>query len=108
MEESVVLVSLCCFFSHICSRSSLLLSTDRVPRQTETALLSYRAVFSCTTSKCFALGGAANVAAHALELDTQLLLGQAVHSPQAVEIIAHISVPPNFLLHRLTAHARGH
>ena len=35
MEESVVLVSLCCFFAHICSRSSLLLSTDRVPRQTE-------------------------------------------------------------------------
>ena len=35
MEESVVLVSLCCFFAHICSRPSLLLSTDRVPRQTE-------------------------------------------------------------------------
>ncbi|WP_419027357.1 transposase [Dysosmobacter sp.] len=34
MEESVVLVSLCCFFAHICSRPSLLLSTDRVPRQT--------------------------------------------------------------------------
>ena len=27
--------SLCCFFAHICSRPSLLLSTDRVPRQTE-------------------------------------------------------------------------
>ena len=35
MEESVVLVSFCCFFAHICSRPSLLLSTDRVPRQTE-------------------------------------------------------------------------
>ena len=35
MEESVVLVSLCCFFAHICSRSSLLLSTIWVPRQTE-------------------------------------------------------------------------
>ena len=35
MEESVVLVSLCCFFAHICSRPSLLLSTDRVPRQSE-------------------------------------------------------------------------
>ena len=35
MEESVVLVSLCCFFAHICSRPSLLLSADRVPRQTE-------------------------------------------------------------------------
>ena len=37
MEESVVLVSLCCFFAHICSRPSLLLSTDRVPRQAEKA-----------------------------------------------------------------------
>ena len=27
--------SLCCFFAHIWSRPSLLLSTDRVPRQTE-------------------------------------------------------------------------
>ena len=34
MERPVVLVSLCCFFAHICSRSSLILSTDRVPRQT--------------------------------------------------------------------------
>ena len=34
MEGSVVLVSLCCFFAHICSRPSLLLITDRVPRQT--------------------------------------------------------------------------
>ena len=30
--------SLCCFFAHICSRSSLLLSTDQVPRQTEKAM----------------------------------------------------------------------
>ena len=35
MEGPVVLVSFCCFFAHICSRPSLLLSTDRVPRQTE-------------------------------------------------------------------------
>ena len=34
MEESVVLVSFCCFFAHICSRPCLLLSADRVPRQT--------------------------------------------------------------------------
>ena len=34
MEGSVVLVSLCCFFAHICSRPSLLLITDWVPRQT--------------------------------------------------------------------------
>ena len=32
-----LLPSLCYFFAHICSRPSLLLSTDRVPRQTETA-----------------------------------------------------------------------
>ena len=37
MEKSVVLVSFCCFFAHICSRPSLLLSTDRVPRQAEKA-----------------------------------------------------------------------
>lgn len=35
MEGPVVLVSLCCFFAHICSRPSLLLSTIWVPRQTE-------------------------------------------------------------------------
>ena len=35
MEGSVVFVSFCCFFAHICSRPSLLLSADRVPRQTE-------------------------------------------------------------------------
>ena len=34
MEGPVTFVSLCCFFAHICSRPSLLLSTDRVPRQT--------------------------------------------------------------------------
>ena len=37
MEGSVVLVSLCCFFAHICSRPSLLLITIWVPRQTEPA-----------------------------------------------------------------------
>ena len=35
MEGPVTFVSLCCFFAHICSRPSLLLSTIWVPRQTE-------------------------------------------------------------------------
>ena len=54
MEESVVLVSLCCFFAHICSRSSLLLSTDRVPRQTvqpqRTSAAALRSIFKASAS----------------------------------------------------------
>ena len=40
MEESVVLVSLCRFFAHICSRPCLLLITIWVPRQTEAGSLN--------------------------------------------------------------------
>ena len=35
MEGPVTFVSFCCFFAHICSRPSLLLITDWVPRQTD-------------------------------------------------------------------------
>ena len=54
MEKSVVLVSLCCFFAHIWSRPGLLLSTDRVPRQTvqpqRTSAAALRSIFKASAS----------------------------------------------------------
>ena len=48
MEGPVTFVSLCCFFAHICSRPSLLLITDWVPRQTEAAAEKAAAFFIWT------------------------------------------------------------
>ena len=45
--------SLCCFFAHICSRSSLLLSTDRVPRQTDAAAFASDGVSFRLKATCF-------------------------------------------------------
>ena len=46
------LVSLCCFFAHICSRPSLLLSTDWVPRQTEADVHGVHLLFGITITNC--------------------------------------------------------
>ena len=45
--------SLCCFFAHICSRPSLLLSTDRVPRQTDAAAFASDGVSFRLKATCF-------------------------------------------------------
>jgi hypothetical protein len=50
----------------------------------------------------FCIGGSADITAPALQLRTKLLLGQSGFASQSAQIVAHISVPSDFLLHNIT------
>ena len=50
----------------------------------------------------FGIGRAPYITAAALKLGAKLFLRQSAHSAQTAQIIAHIAVTPDFLLHILT------